>query len=299
MPVVIVDTPGTTGASLYASSIGSGPVVLALHGGLGLDHTYLRPGLDPLADIAQLVYLDIRGNGRSRAPDGRWTPLTMDRLVADVEEVRIEFGAERLILFGHSFGAAVAQEYALAYPDRVSGIALCSGYMTFDVGDLAARAAARGTAEARQAFAALLSGQATSDEKLAALFRGAFPLYCHSAEHAPMSALDDLKPSFQAFVDSAARLMPEFSTRGRLSALTVPALVICGDDDFAAPLELASEPLARELTNGMLAVLAESGHFPFLEQPDAFQSLMRSWLAKVAEEESRSEEVLAQGDERP
>lgn len=114
-----------------------------------------------------------------------------------------------------------------------------------------------------------------------------------------MSALDDLKPSFQAFVDSAARLMPEFSTRGRLSALTVPALVICGDDDFAAPLELASEPLARELTNGMLAVLAESGHFPFLEQPDAFQSLMRSWLAKVAEEESRSEEVLAQGDERP
>ena len=76
MPTVIVDTPGTTGASLYASSIGSGPILLALHGGLGLDHTYLRPALDPLADIAQIVYLDIRGNGRSREPEGTWTPLS-------------------------------------------------------------------------------------------------------------------------------------------------------------------------------------------------------------------------------
>lgn len=36
-----------------------------MHGGLGFDHTYLRPGLDPLAEHAHLAYYDHRGNGRS------------------------------------------------------------------------------------------------------------------------------------------------------------------------------------------------------------------------------------------
>jgi proline iminopeptidase len=299
MPILLVETPDAEGALLHVITHGHGPTMLVLHGGLGLEHTYLRPGLDPLADLTRLAYLDMRGNGRSRERSGTWTSLTMDRLVADVEAVRCALDSEQLLLFGHSFGAAIAQEYALAHPDRVSGIVLCSGYMTFDVGDLAGRAAERATPEAREAFAALLSGMATSDEKLATLFRGAFPLYCHDASHAPTFALDHLNASFQAFVDSATRLMPEFSTRARLSALAAPTLVVCGDDDFAAPLELASEPLARELPNGELALISDSGHFPFLEQPAAFQSVMRSWLVQVAGEQSRSAVTVTHGGEQP
>ena len=44
------------------------PLILALHGGPGLDHAYFKPFLTPLTTVAQLVYLDLRGQGRSGRP---------------------------------------------------------------------------------------------------------------------------------------------------------------------------------------------------------------------------------------
>lgn len=61
-----VHLPDTT---LHAHVEGTGPTLLVMHGGLGLDHTYLRPWLDPLADDLRVVYYDHRGNGRSERPE--------------------------------------------------------------------------------------------------------------------------------------------------------------------------------------------------------------------------------------
>ena len=63
MPKVSVN-----GTDLYYVVTGDGPPCLVMHGGLGMDHTYLRPWLDPLKDTLQLVYYDHRGNGRSTSP---------------------------------------------------------------------------------------------------------------------------------------------------------------------------------------------------------------------------------------
>src|SRR5262249_32572516 len=54
------------------------PPLVTLHGGLGLDHSYLRPWLDELAVARQVVYYDQRGNGRSQ--DLTRTPLSHDVL---------------------------------------------------------------------------------------------------------------------------------------------------------------------------------------------------------------------------
>ncbi|MFN5453987.1 alpha/beta fold hydrolase [Bradyrhizobium sp.] len=52
------------------------PTVLLLHGGPGFDHTSYKPAYSALTDIAQLVYLDHRGNGRSEdGPQELWTLL--------------------------------------------------------------------------------------------------------------------------------------------------------------------------------------------------------------------------------
>lgn len=56
------------GADLFYLTRGEGLPCLVMHGGLGLDHTYLHPWLDPLGDTLQLVYYDHRGNGRSGRP---------------------------------------------------------------------------------------------------------------------------------------------------------------------------------------------------------------------------------------
>jgi pimeloyl-ACP methyl ester carboxylesterase len=41
------------------------PIVVVLHGGPGLDHSVLRPDFDALGEVAQIIYLDLRGHGRS------------------------------------------------------------------------------------------------------------------------------------------------------------------------------------------------------------------------------------------
>ena len=63
-----------------------------MHGGLGLDHTYLRSGLDALGDWIQWVYYDQRGNGRSErlACD----TLTFDQLCADADALRAQLGLD-------------------------------------------------------------------------------------------------------------------------------------------------------------------------------------------------------------
>jgi len=47
------------------------PILLLLHGGPGADHSTLRPAYSALADIAQIIYLDHRGNGRSEDGPGK------------------------------------------------------------------------------------------------------------------------------------------------------------------------------------------------------------------------------------
>ena len=50
------------------------PTFIVLHGGPGFDHSGLRPGFDAFADIAQVIYIDHRGNGRSVPSDpSTWT----------------------------------------------------------------------------------------------------------------------------------------------------------------------------------------------------------------------------------
>src|SRR5512134_2880697 len=86
------------------------PVLLGLHGGPGLDHANLVPWLQPLADRAQILYVDHRGNGRSGRP-----PLeecTLEAMADDLEALRRLLGLGPLIVLGVSFGGMVALTYA-------------------------------------------------------------------------------------------------------------------------------------------------------------------------------------------
>lgn len=88
---------------LFFEPFGQGHPVLIMHGGLGLDHTYFRPWLDKLADVAELIYYDHRANGRSARPsviEG----IGHETWAADADALRAHLGYDRIILLGHSYG---------------------------------------------------------------------------------------------------------------------------------------------------------------------------------------------------
>ena len=110
------------GIPLFTRRVGTGPLVVVLHGGPGASHDYLLPQYDLLATGRELFYYDQRGGGQSPAP--REAPLGWEAHVADLEGIRVALGRERLVLCGYSWGGLLALLYTLRHPDRVERLAL-------------------------------------------------------------------------------------------------------------------------------------------------------------------------------
>jgi pimeloyl-ACP methyl ester carboxylesterase len=100
------------------------PTVILLHGGPGFDHSNFKPDFSRLAEGAQVVYLDHRGNGRSdRGDPKKWNlPQWGDDLRAFCDALEID----RPIVLGNSFGGMVAMSYATRHPDHPAKLVLSS-----------------------------------------------------------------------------------------------------------------------------------------------------------------------------
>jgi len=107
---------------LFTRRVGSGPLVVVLHGGPGASHDYLLPQYDLLAPGRSLLYYDQRGGGQSPVP--RDTPVGWQEHVADLDSIRADLGLERLTLCGYSWGGLLAVLYFVEHPERVERLAL-------------------------------------------------------------------------------------------------------------------------------------------------------------------------------
>lgn len=110
---------------VFVKQVGTGPIpVLTLHGGPGLSHAYFGCFEDFLPrERVRFWYYDQLGCGFSDRPDDA-SLWTVERYRAEVEQVRAALELERLALYGQSWGAMLAIEYALAHPERVSGLVI-------------------------------------------------------------------------------------------------------------------------------------------------------------------------------
>src|SRR6202163_2462429 len=121
--------PAGDGHEIYVETVGraDGIPAVYLHGGPGSgcqpDHRRL---FDP--ERFHAVLFDQRGAGRSR-PRGLREANTLPHLIADMEMIREEFGLERWMVVGGSWGATLALAYAQAHPQRVSGIVLRATFL--------------------------------------------------------------------------------------------------------------------------------------------------------------------------
>ena len=113
------------------------PTVVLLDGGPGsYDHSYFKPDFARLADQAQVVYLDLRGHGRSGwGPTAEWS---FEVCADDIRTFCDALGIEQPIVLGHSMGGFVAMLYGARHPGHAGGIVLQSTMARFDLARLVA-----------------------------------------------------------------------------------------------------------------------------------------------------------------
>ena len=100
------------------------PVLVAVHGGPGLDHMTVKPALEPLAGDFQVLYFDLRGHGRSdRGSAESWNMRTW---ADDLRRLCDALGLRKPVTLGSSFGGDVALTYAALFPDHPGGVILAN-----------------------------------------------------------------------------------------------------------------------------------------------------------------------------
>ncbi len=213
------------------------PTLICLHGGPGLDHSGFRPALSPLAAVAQIVYLDQRGHGRSdRSDPGRWTLANWaDDLVAFCDVL----GIVRPIVLGLSFGGYVAMAYAIRHPAHPARLVLIStsargtGNAARRVNVLAAFER-RGGAAAREAVIHAFDDR--TPQSYADYARLCGPLYNHRPSDPAALERSMRNPALVPYFERPGGEGVIFDLSADLDVIRAPTLVIGGEDDPITPI---------------------------------------------------------------
>jgi 3-oxoadipate enol-lactonase len=244
---------------------GDGPPLLLIHG-LGYARWGWEPVAGPLAEDFSLLLFDNRGIGESDAPPG---PYTVAELAGDALGVLDAAGVERAHVLGTSLGGMVAQELALAAPERVDRLVLAC---TTPGGPTAAPMPERTV----QLFA---EGPTMPPE--VALRRFVENALAAGADGSIVDRIMEHRlaiaqpfPAWQA--QAAAGTM--FDAASRIGAIQAPTLVLHGTDDFVVDPANA-ELLAALIPGARVELFPGTGHLFFWEQPERFVRVVKEFLS--------------------
>lgn len=270
------------GRQIFYTTVGAGRPMLLMHGGLGLDHTYMRPWLDPLSENAQLIFYDLGGHGRSSRIES-YTGVEHDLWVEEADGLREALGFERMILFGQSYGGFLAQEYAIKHGNRLDGLILCSTAPALDYPEvMMGNAQQRATPEQMDALVSGLGSPVVGDEGFRQVWRTILPIYFKRYDPAVGEAMDAATQySGAAFNHSFHGGMRPFNVLEGLKHVEVPTLILAGREDWITPPAQGAERIHAALPHSKMVVFDESGHFPFIEEQERFLSVVREWLAQL------------------
>jgi proline iminopeptidase len=271
------------GVELGYERVGRGVPILLMHGWLGLDHTYLRPYLDPLGEVAELVFYDHRGHGRSSAVDD-WSGIDHATFADDADALREHLGHERIVVLGHSYGGFLAQEYALRYPERLAGLVLCATAPALDYARdprrLVAASGVAATDDQLEQAERIFETLPESDEEYRRERRAVMPLYFADPSPRRLARFEAATYRAAPWRHAVSHLLPGFNVADRLGAVTAPALVLGGRHDWVCPPTQAAR-LTGLLPRSELVFFEQSGHYPFVEETDEFVRVVREWLDRL------------------
>lgn len=252
-----------------------------LHGGPGLDHTYLRPWLDPLAREAPLVYVDLRGHGRSSSPPEA-EGYTLPDAAADLAALAAARREGPVDVVAHDFGAAVALTLAARHPEVIRRLVLVAPLRDGEQVRAVGRRSREALGEAGwESIRSLSTPQGTlrDPRSLPLLFRRLGRMWWHRP---PSDAtIEAMSRSMTYRAEADANFLSDaqrFDARILAAEVRAPTLVVSGDDDLTFRHE-ESRALSELLPHGRYHEVNAAGHLPFIEQPSAFIRAVGEFLA--------------------
>jgi pimeloyl-ACP methyl ester carboxylesterase len=275
------------GARLYFDVDGAGlvpdgprmrakPTLILLHGGPGFDHAIYKPAFSELADIAQIVYFDHRGNGRSGGQDPQTWNLA--QWGDDVKGLCDALGIDKPIVYGASFGGFVAQFYAIRHPDHPAKLILTSTAARVDFPTIFAEFERIGGKVAREvAEAYWLSPTVESRAKYLEI---CFPLYrARPAQNRDAQRRSILKDDVAIWFNGPGNEQGRMDFRADLGGVRCPVLVLAGDRDPIMPMAF-SETLAACLPVQLVRLerFAGCGHGVIPDDPGRAFRVIRDFL---------------------
>ncbi|HUY25893.1 MAG TPA: alpha/beta hydrolase [Candidatus Binataceae bacterium] len=253
------------------------PTLLLLHGGPGGDHSSFKPGYGALADIAQVIYLDHRGQGRSDAgaPEDWRLARWGDDVVAFCDALEIE----KPIVLGLSFGGFVAAAYATRHPEHPGKLILCSTRAGRpDPAREAAVFERLGGKAAGDAARGFLCSESPTHDQFREFVRHCRSLYTRAPYDADIDARQLWK--FEVMRSFRANEDYNFDYLEDLARIQCPTLVLAGEDDPITP-PFYSEQMAAKLPAHLVRFerFANAGHGIAADAPERYFNALREFIA--------------------
>jgi pimeloyl-ACP methyl ester carboxylesterase len=254
------------GARIHYEREGIGLPVVFLHAGVA-DSRMWEPQVAAFAKQFEVVRPDQRGFGESELPPQAWSPV--DDLLSLMDQLELKPAH----LVGCSMGGAVAIDFALEHPERISKLVLVGsaiGGFTF-------------RPEHAHVFAEAAAARKAGDLK--ALNEAMLHLFLDGPERPQGYVAEPLRKLFldmngiavRSDFETAPSDDPDPLAVRRLHEISAPTLVVVGDKDVPTVLE-AADLLMNSIPNVRKAVINDAAHLPNLEHPEEFNRIVLDFL---------------------
>ena len=256
------------------------PTVVLVHGGPGADHSMAKPFYSQLTDLAQIVYYDHRGNGRSdRGGKEDWN---LARWGDDLKGLCDALGIVRPIVIGTSFGGFVALSYAARHPGHAGALVLVSTAARMDFQCVYRAFERLGGSKVRAVAEAYWENP--TPEGREAYRRTCMPFYGRHWSGAPdwMSRIvwrDETALWFNGPRNEHGRM----DFRAALAGIRCPVLVMVGEDDPITPPAF-SDAIVDGIDQAPVTYrrFPDCGHGVVGDRPDEARAALREFIASVA-----------------
>ncbi|AHM05245.1 esterase, putative [Roseibacterium elongatum DSM 19469] len=260
---------------------GAGPDLVLIHGASGNTRDFTFSMVDRLADRYRVIVFDRPGLGYTDRINRSGASL---RQQADLlVQAAAQLGADRPLVFGHSYGGSVALAWAVHFPDRLSGLTLsaaASNPWSTGLGTYyTVLSHPVGQSLVIPALTAWVPDRVVDDTIDRVFLPNAAPEGYHPHIGAGLTLR---RVSMRANAMQRANLLAEITAQApRYGEIAVPVEIIHGDADDTVPLAVHSIPLSRQIDGATLTVLEGIGHMPHHAAPEATDAAIDRTAARA------------------